>query len=62
MNGIDYLIIAIVAVIFGGAIYYIFRAKKQGQKCIGCAYAKTCSNGCSGCSGKCGCNTDSEKK
>ena len=50
-------IIAIIAVVLivGGAVAYIIKAKKSGQKCIGCPDSKTCSSG--GCSGKCaGCN------
>jgi hypothetical protein len=53
MNPVDYLIIAIVAVIIGGAALYIYHAKKQGTKCIGCPHAKQCSGKCAGCSGKC---------
>ena len=44
---IDYIIIASIVAIVGGAAYYIYRAKKSGQKCIGCPHAKTCSGGCS---------------
>lgn len=54
MNGIDYFIIALVVAILGGVIFYIYRAKKQGVKCIGCPDAKTCSGNCSGCNGSCG--------
>ena len=46
----DLLIIAILAAILGGAGYAIYRAKKSGQKCIGCPSG----GGCAGCSGKCG--------
>jgi hypothetical protein len=38
----NYIIIAIVAVIVGLAAFYIYRAKKSGQKCVGCPYAKSC--------------------
>lgn len=58
MNPVDYLIIAIVAVIIGGAALYIYQAKKRGAKCIGCPDSGTCSGqcsgNCSGCSGACG--------
>ena len=50
MNPIDYIILAIVAAILGGAIYFICRAKKNGAKCIGCPDSKTCSGNCSSCS------------
>ena len=50
MGGTIFPIIAIV-VIIGGAVAYIIKAKKSGQKCIGCPSSKTCSSG--GCSGNC---------
>ena len=48
------VIIAIIALILGGAAFYIFKAKKSGAKCIGCPNAKACSGQCSGCSCDCG--------
>ena len=36
------IIIAIIALVIGGALGYIIKAKKSGQKCIGCPYAKEC--------------------
>ncbi len=41
----DIIIIAVLAILLGGAALYIRRAKKRGQKCIGCSQ-----------SGNCGCN------
>ena len=37
-------IIAILLIVFavGGAAFYIIRAKKKGQKCIGCPYSSMC--------------------
>ena len=46
---IDILIVLAVLLIVGGAGFYVWRAKKRGQKCIGCPYA-----GKGGCSGSCG--------
>lgn len=57
MNQIDYLIIGLVAVIFGFVVWYIRRAKKKGVKCIGCPSGGNCSGQCAGCS--CG-KTESE--
>ena len=42
------MIVNIVSVLvllaaFGFALLYIYKAKKQGQKCVGCPYSKTCS-------------------
>ena len=39
---VDFLIIALIAAILGGAAVYIYKAKKSGTKCIGCPHAKTC--------------------
>lgn len=61
---VDFIIIAIVAVILGGAAFYVYKAKKSGKKCIGCPDSSSCSGGgcngnCSGCS--CGCQMDPKK-
>jgi radical SAM protein with 4Fe4S-binding SPASM domain len=53
----NYIIVAILALIIGAAAFYLIRAKKRGQKCIGCPYAKQCGGNC--CSTK---QNDSEKK
>lgn len=47
----DAIIIAVVAVIIVVAALYIRRAKKSGQKCIGCPESKTCASHCGSCSG-----------
>lgn len=50
----DIIAILFIVIIIGGSLFYIIRAKKKGQKCIGCPYSKTCSsnkqNQCSQCS------------
>lgn len=33
---IDYIILAIIALIVVGAAWYVIKAKKSGKKCIGC--------------------------
>ncbi|MBR2453599.1 MAG: FeoB-associated Cys-rich membrane protein [Clostridia bacterium] len=43
----NYIVIGILAVITAGIVVYLIRAKKRGQKCVGCPYAKGCSGGCS---------------
>ncbi len=48
---IDILIAGIIALIAGGALWYIFRQKRRGAKCIGCPDSKTCSGKCAGCRG-----------
>ena len=49
MNTTDYVIIAVVAVILGLAVFYICRSKKKGKKCIGCPEGGNCFGGCIGC-------------
>ena len=44
----DFIVILIIALILGLVIFYIYRSKKSGNKCIGCPYSKECS--------KCKCN------
>ena len=40
----------LVAVIIAAAVVYIVKAKRSGQKCVGCPYSKDCSGKCSCCS------------
>ena len=49
---VNILLIAILSAILGGAGCYIYKAKKSGAKCIGCAHAKSCGGCCSGCGQK----------
>ena len=46
----NFIIIAIVACIVGGIILYLYKAKKRGETCIGCPYAKECAKKHAGCS------------
>lgn len=44
--------VVVLAVIIGAAVWYIYRSKKRGRKCIGCPDSGCCSSGgCAGCSG-----------
>ena len=45
----DILVLAVIALIVGGATLYIYKAKKSGAKCVGCPHAKTCASARSGC-------------
>ncbi len=47
----NFIVILVVGLIVGLAVGYIYRAKKQGQKCIGCPDSGTCSGKCSSCGG-----------
>jgi len=46
------IIIVILLGIIGSIVWYLYRAKKQGETCIGCPCSKQygckCSGGCSG--------------
>lgn len=46
----DYILLAVIVFILGGAGFYIFKAKKNGKKCIGCPDSAACSGHCAGCS------------
>ena len=50
----NYILIAVLVLIIGGAAFYVYKAKKNGRRCIGCPNGASCSNKCSGCSGNCG--------
>ena len=47
----DFVVIAAIVLIVGGAVRYIRKAKKRGVKCIGCPKGCSCGKdgGCSGC-------------
>jgi hypothetical protein len=53
----NFIIIAIIVCIIGGIVLYLYKAKKRGETCIGCPYAKQCGGKCNG-----GCTTNSENK
>ena len=42
------IVIAILAAIVGGIVLYLWKAKKRGEKCIGCPYCKQCGGHCTG--------------
>ncbi|MBQ8727967.1 MAG: FeoB-associated Cys-rich membrane protein [Oscillospiraceae bacterium] len=52
------IVIIILIAIVGGIVFYLYRAKKSGQKCIGCPYAKECAKRKKSCGG---CDTKKEK-
>ena len=49
----DLILILVLALILGAVIFYLIRAKKRGQKCVGCpdSCGRTGKTGCAGCSG-----------
>lgn len=54
MGPLDYVIIGVIILIVGAAVAYIIKAKRSGQKCIGCPDSKTCGGACHSCSCNCG--------
>lgn len=60
----DLIAILIIALIIGLAILYIIKAKKSGQKCIGCPHGKTCGKkqNTNQCSCHCKCHEQEEQK
>ena len=54
----DTIIIAVIlAAIIGLAAFYVYKAKKSGQKCIGCPSGGQCA-GAQGGKCSCGCSDD----
>ena len=49
------VVILILVAIASAIVWYLVRAKKRGEKCIGCPYAKQCGGKCNG-----GCNNKKE--
>ena len=46
------ILILVLLAIVGSIAYYLVRAKKRGQKCIGCPYSKACGKSCCTCAEK----------
>ncbi len=42
----DIIIILVVLALIAGVLLYLYKAKKRGQKCIGCPYGKNCNGSC----------------
>ena len=57
MGAPDYIALAAILAIVGGAVFYIVRAKRRGEKCIGCPYARQCGGKCGGT-----CSQDTSKE
>lgn len=51
----DFIIIVILILIIGAAVVYIVKAKKAGNKCIGCPIEGTCPHMVNG---TCSCGAD----
>lgn len=53
----NYIIIIVLVCIIAAAVIYVVRAKKSGEKCIGCPNSKQCGGSCGG-----GCGSQNAKK
>ena len=62
MGPIDIILIIVIGLIVGSAVGYIIKAKKNGQKCIGCPHSKTCSGSCGNCTSAGHCHSKNTKK
>ena len=62
MGIVDYIAIAAIVLIVGAAVFYIVRAKKRGEKCVGCPYAKQCGGRCNGGCGHAETSKDNDEK
>lgn len=59
----DIIVIGIIVLIIGSALFYVIKAKKRGQKCIGCPYACSCNSKNNQKQGGCqGSNCSSDKR
>ena len=45
----DLIIVLVIVLIVAAASFYIYKAKKSGQKCIGCPNGKNCKGSCPSC-------------
>ena len=62
MSIVDYIAIAVVALTLSAAVFYIVRAKKRGEKCVGCPYARECGGKCNGACGHTGASENNDNK
>ncbi|MBQ8684187.1 MAG: FeoB-associated Cys-rich membrane protein [Clostridia bacterium] len=53
----DLIIIGVLLLLVGLAVWYIVKAKRSGKKCIGCPDSDRCNGHCTGCA--CDCASDS---
>ncbi|MBQ7778988.1 MAG: FeoB-associated Cys-rich membrane protein [Clostridia bacterium] len=57
----DVIVILIILAIVTGIVWYLVRAKKRGETCVGCPYAKQCGGKCGGSCSSVRPNTDDKK-
>ena len=62
MNIVDYIAIAVIVLTLSAAVFYIVRAKRRGEKCVGCPYARECGGKCDGACGRAKADENNDKK
>ena len=62
MGFVDYIAIAVIVLTLSAALFYIVRAKKRGEKCVGCPYARECGGNCNGGCGHTEVEKDNDKQ
>lgn len=50
----NFIIIAVLLCIIAAIVFYLSRAKKRGEACIGCPYSRQCGSKGGSESGRCG--------
>jgi hypothetical protein len=55
MKLVDVIIVLVIAAVIGLAVWYVYKAKKSGKKCIGCPDGCSCSSKANGGDCSCGC-------
>ncbi len=53
---LDILVIFLLLLIAGGIIFYLYRQKKRGVRCVGCPYAHECAKKSETSPGSCSCS------
>ena len=62
MSIVDYIAIAAIVLTLSASVFYIVRAKKRGEKCVGCPYARECGGNCNGGCGHAEAEKDNDKQ
>ena len=62
MNAVDYIAIAVVLLTLSASVFYIVRAKRRGEKCVGCPYARECGGKCDGAYGHAKADENNDKQ
>ena len=60
---INVIVVAVLLLIVGAIVFYLVRARRRGETCIGCPHAKLCGGKCSGhCDGHAACGKETVKE